>query len=167
MSPACHGARRSRSSRPVSMCAELPAPPPAAVPSRARQHARRCGRLAPLVLAVGLTAFLQLRPEPSLGDIGFVPRSWVWIFDSHDFLKNMAGFGGLAAALHLAVGDWRTETWRAAARRAAWLGLLVVSLELAQLGLPERSCDWRDVVAGWIGIALASALWFACARRRS
>ena len=116
-------------------------------------------RFGPMLLAASLTAYLQLRADPSLSSVPHVPHAWITFFDGHDFFKNLVGFGGLAATVHFAFAGFGRESWRSVLRRAAWLGVMVVCLELAQLYIPTRSCDWHDVAAGWLGIAMASLLW--------
>ncbi len=79
--------------------------------------------------------------------------------NDHDFLNNVIAFGVLAATLHLAQAGWRTQPGRMVARRAMVVALFVVVLELLQLALPARSCDWHDVLAGWVGITITSMPW--------
>lgn len=124
-------------------------------------------RFGPMGLAVMLTLYLELRARPSLSDLRWMPRELVRFFDRHDFLKNAVAFGGFAATVHFAFAGWASEPGHRLARRAALLGALVVALELGQLFLPLRCCDWRDVAAGWLGIGLASVAWarFAGERR--
>jgi hypothetical protein len=135
---------------------------------------RRSGRLSwrwlPMLLAGGTTAFLSLRARPSLSDILWVPRAWVHFFDGHDFLNNLAGFAGLAATVHFALAH-AEATRRHLLQRAGLLALGVAGLELLQAFRPLRSCDWHDVAAGWLGVALASVPWlafptFPCRRAR-
>lgn len=91
-----------------------------------------------------------------------VPASWGDWLDVHDFWKNAAGFAVLAAATHLAFpGRVRRNT--------VGLVLLVVGIELTQQLLPRRVSDVNDVVAGCLGVAIATGIWLvlpAVRRRR-
>ena len=129
-----------------------------------RDRGRRVLRCLPLALVVGLTVFLALRADPSLRDVSQVPRPMVRLLDSSDFLKNVLGFAVLAGTVHFAFAGTTRQPWSRLARRAAGAALLVVGLEIAQLMLPQRSCDWRDIVAGWLGIGLASLPWLRLAK---
>jgi hypothetical protein len=113
----------------------------------------------PLLIASGLVLFLEFKPVPSLRDVTPLPHAWVKFFDRQDFFNNVAGFGGFAAAVHWACDGWRSALVARVFRRAAWLLLLVVALECLQVFVPKRSCDWRDMVAGGLGIVIGSLPW--------
>ena len=104
--------------------------------------------------------FLSLRARPSLADLPWIPRAWVFFFDGHDFLNNVVGFGGLAGAVHFAFARSGAPR-RDIIHRAGVLACVVFVLELAQSFRPMRSCDWRDVLAGWLGITTVSMPWLA------
>lgn len=118
-------------------------------------------RVLPLVGCSLLVAYLQFRPDPSLPRVP-APLGGVRDYlDIHDFSKNLVGFAVLAFTVHLAFergGPGRS------ARRSVVLAGVIVLLELAQLALPTRTCDWRDVAAGWLGIALVDLAWRSCRR---
>ena len=141
----------------------MPAAPQPPAPSiQAEQPIRwprwtQWARLIPLLVIAPLIAFLALREEPSVHGVPGLPRSLVHFFDSHDFLNNVTGFAALAASMHLAFGR-RREPRRRMAFRAGGVAAAVVALEIAQIWLPARSCDWKDVLAGWLGITVASVL---------
>lgn len=124
-------------------------------------HKRRLSisRFLPAIIAVGVTLIFELKPNPSLKGVNSIPGEWISFIDDHDFLMNVIGFGGLAATIQFGFLGFYREPWPDVARRAAWLGGVVVLLELTQLFLPRRSCDWHDVAAGWLGIAMASLPW--------
>lgn len=113
----------------------------------------------PFAVVLATTLFLALRAHPSLQDVALVPRSLVRFFDANDFLNNVIGFGTLAAAQHFAFAGVARQPASRVARRAAIAAAGVVALEFVQLMLPQRSSDWHDVAAGWVGIAVASLPW--------
>lgn len=117
-------------------------------------------RWLPLGVVFCLTSFLALRSHPSLQDLPQMPRGIVRVLDTSDFLNNVAGFGVLAATLHLSAAGFARQTWSRVVRRAALVGLVAAVLECLQIWLPERSPDWRDVAAGLIGAMIASVPWF-------
>lgn len=116
-------------------------------------------RFAPVSVATTLVLFLALRSEPSLSDVQEIPRSVVAVFDAQDFLNNVAGFGGLTLTVHFAFARDVSDLPRRIAVLAAIVGVMIVALELAQNFIPRRTCDWRDVFAGGLGVGLASILW--------
>lgn len=103
-----------------------------------------------------LVAYLQFRSDPSLPP---VPKPLGGVrdyLDIHDFSKNAFGFAVLALTMHLAFDRGGADR---PGRRTAVLAAVIVLLELAQLALPTRTCDWRDVAAGWMGIVLMDVSW--------
>ena len=137
----------------------LAAPIEAAAGRRAR-----LGRFALLGAGVAVILYLQLKPSPSAQSIPFLPQAVAALLDADDFLNNVAGFGALAILTHFAFAGFRRELGRRVFVRAAVLAATVVVLEIAQLWLPMRHCDWHDVLAGWAGIALASVPWLRGSR---
>jgi hypothetical protein len=123
--------------------------------------------VAPMLAATALALFLELRAQPSLADLRWVPRAWVRFFDLHDFLKNAVAFGGWTATVHFALLGWSRDAWRPLARRAVFLVAFVAVMECAQQFLPLRRCDWRDIVAGGLGIGIASLVWLRFTPRSS
>jgi hypothetical protein len=113
----------------------------------------------PLTIGAAVILGLELKPDPSLRGFSFLRPSVGAFFDSHDFLNNVAGFGVLAALTHFAFAGWNRDTGRRVLARAAVVGAIVILLECAQLLLPRRSCDWHDMVAGGVGILIASVPW--------
>lgn len=123
----------------------------------------RWARVLPLVGCSALVAYLQFRSDPSLPP---VPKPLGGVrdyFDLHDFSKNAFGFAVLALTMHLAFD--RPDVGRATLRTAL-LAVVIVLLELAQIPLPARTCDWRDIAAGWLGIVLVDLAWRATHRLR-
>jgi hypothetical protein len=125
-------------------------------------------RIIFVILLVAVFYFAW-KPSPAIMQVPWMP-AWLgnW-FDQHDFAKNVIGFGILALAGFTA---WDRGPVKTGTRLWSWRGLrtsrdgkllaafcvLVVVLELGQLALPKRVCDWADVLAGWLGIALAWCL---------
>jgi hypothetical protein len=86
-------------------------------------------------------------------------------FDQHDFAKNVIGYGVFAFTGFVA-WSWPANVPRLSRRGYSRRSLtflfgfcaLVLVLELGQLALPYRTCDFADVLAGWTGILLAWAI---------
>jgi hypothetical protein len=154
-----------RAARPVFitrlMCAALSSPENGAgVKNRSASIAwLRRARIISCVVGTGVVAYLQLKSDPSLSDVSIVPRTLVRFFDTRDFLKNMLGFGGFIAVVHFAFAGFRREPAVRVAGRAVVVVVAVAILEIAQIWLPARSCDWHDVAAAALGIGLVSLLW--------
>lgn len=107
---------------------------------------------------------LALRASPAIQSVPGFPRPFAVWFDQHDALKNFFGFFALAATGFLAfpqipTGGSNSGNWprrlRGQERLLAAFALLIVALELIQLALPRRSCDWKDVLTGWAGALTA------------
>ena len=126
--------------------------------------ASRAG-FAILLLAV---VYLSWKPSPSFAQLPALPTGLGRWLDQHDFIKNLVGYGLLAwtgflgwartkpqyrSIPHVALRDSRRDFTLLAA-----FYLLVVVMELGQLVLPKRTCDWADVLAGWLGVTLAWAI---------
>lgn len=133
--------------------------PPAHSASAAAKRRQRNLPFAIFAGVVAVVLYFELKPQPSIASAPFMPRPLGLFFDEHDFLNNILAFGALAAATHYAFCGWRRENGSRLFGRAAIVALGVVALEFAQAFVPNRSCDWHDMVAGWIGIAVASAPW--------
>lgn len=119
----------------------------------------RVARGVPLGLALAAVLYAGLKTRPEMRVIPGLPAAWGDWLDAHDFLKNAVGFAVLTGAAHLAFPRTR-------ARNAAAVALLVAGIELAQLFLPQRCSDVNDVVAGWLGVAVASVVGLAMSRRQ-
>ena len=123
-------------------------------------------RLLFLVLLIAV-AYFSWKPNPSIVQVAWVPRAIGLWLDEHDFTKNFIGYGTLAFAILMA---WAGPTAKAKERqrspassgreRKLLIGFcsLVVFLELGQLALRHRTCDWADILAGWLGGLLAWVL---------
>lgn len=121
------------------------------------------------LLLVAALAGLALMPTPYVQDLPFVPRAVARLADSNDFLRNVLGGVVLQAAV-LAVG-WSVMPGRGPHSQRLWLfsfvGLMLFSaLEVAQIFLPKRNFDGRDILAAALGIAGVTALVAAITRAR-
>lgn len=101
-------------------------------------------------LGVGLAIYLSLKTSSRMTAVHWLPQ-WItrWA-DAHGQFRNFPAFALLAAPFLLVVSQPRRRLLTLAA-----LGLLIVSLELLQRRLPERSPDVWDVVWGWAGLGFA------------
>jgi hypothetical protein len=116
----------------------------------------RCMKLA-LVLALGAAiAFLALRSSPYLQYVSWMPRKvGVWA-DHNGILRNTVAFFGFAVVVLSLFG--------ARALHALAICVFGTAIEVAQLWIPGRTFDWKDIVASIAGVLLA---WpFAWAVRR-
>lgn len=141
------------------MCAVPPLDPVAEAPSVSPRRGLGIVRWGPALGLAGAALYFELKADPSWQRLSHVPTAWLRVLDGNDFLVNAGGFGALAAAVHFGVLGCSRQPWRAVAVRAAWLAGVIVLLELAQLFIPQRSCDWLDMAAGALGVALASLPW--------
>lgn len=131
----------------------------------ARTEANRSGWRAGLAAAVVLALLiLTLMPVPPFQNSNAPGRAG-WLRDlSHmlaryDFAFNFAGMLAVTLLLNFAV-----YTHHRAAGRFRWLLatmvlLLVVLLECSQLLLPRRNFDLHDIVAGALGVLIATLPW--------
>jgi hypothetical protein len=123
-------------------------------------------RLAFFVL-LSAVVYLSWKPSPGIAEVRWLPSVLGTWFDENDGWKNFIGFGLLAMALLMAwrrpKTSLRPDTFLARDPRERELKLFlgfccfVELMELGQLALPMRTCDWKDVLAGWAGGLLAWA----------
>jgi hypothetical protein len=119
----------------------------------------RLVRLLPLGACLAGVGYLALKPSPDALTIPLLPRSWALFLDLHDTFNNVSAFAILTAVGHWTLSGWHREPLAVLVKRAAWLQALVISLELAQLWIPRRTCDWHDMLSGLIGITIATIPW--------
>lgn len=125
------------------------------------KRALRIARYVPAAVSLAGICYLALKPSPSIEEVPAMPSRFGRWLDHQDFLCNVAGFLVLTLVMHATFAGW---PWRPGARSAVWwraalLTGLVVGLECAQLLLPRRVFDPRDIVAGCVGVLAASVPW--------
>jgi hypothetical protein len=143
------------------MCSASSAPSNAAASGVAPRSWPSPWRLVVLMAATGLIGYLQLKPDPSFGSLGFPSYASVRFVNLQDFLNNVVGFGGFMAVVHFCFDGFQRRPLPRVARRAACLAGAIVVLEAVQIFFPARSCDWHDVAAGWLGVVLCSLPWLS------
>jgi hypothetical protein len=95
-------------------------------------------------------AWFALRPiDRSSGRFFFLPPRWAEWLDFNDWAVNFAALAVFAWLTMLVFGKWSMR-WTAVATLVLLpVGMLVI--EWLQMGIPGRSVDFNDVVAGAIG----------------
>jgi glycosyltransferase involved in cell wall biosynthesis len=108
----------------------------------------------------GVVVYLSWKPEPSIYQVSWMPRALAGWFDAHDFLKNAIGYGvfGLIGFVAWCQPGPQMRSVRSSLILLACFCAFALILELGQLALPYRVCDWRDVLAAWVGIAVVWAM---------
>jgi VanZ family protein len=104
-----------------------------------------------LFLAV---VYFSWKPSPAIAQVPWFPQLLAAWLDQHDFSKNVLGYGVFAMSGFMA---WSTPASAVVNHLMLLLSfcLLIAILEVGQLALPHRVCDWADVLAGWLGVLLA------------
>lgn len=104
-------------------------------------------RVALVLAAAGVMAFLALRTSPYLQYISWLPRRiGVWA-DHNGIVRNTVAFFVFALVVYFLLGR---RVWQVLA-----LCLFATTVEVAQLWVRGRVFDWRDIVASIAGIILA------------
>lgn len=126
-------------------------------PTGSRGASFRLRGLAVVIVAAAL-AYFALRTSPYLQYIPWMPRPvGVWA-DSNGILRNAVAFFIFAGLVFLLVGR---GLWHVLAACAFGAGI-----EVAQLWIPGRVFDWRDIVASIAGVLCAWPLvWLLRPRR--
>lgn len=120
---------------------------------------RRALSLLVLAALTGAIAFFALRPSPYLQYIPWMPRHLgVWA-DSHGVGRNVVAFFVLGLAAFAVVGRSLGHVLAVCA--------FATAVEVAQIWIPSRAFDWKDIGASLLGIALAWPLAWLLTRRRS
>ncbi|HEX2099121.1 MAG TPA: VanZ family protein [Candidatus Synoicihabitans sp.] len=106
-------------------------------------------RLLTTMFACCVIGFLALRASPRIAELPWIP-AWAgsWI-DHHYVLRNVPAFAALAFVVRGLLGPQR---WVAPGLLA-----LATGLEVAQLWLPTRFFDWRDIIASYAGLLFGYA----------
>lgn len=112
------------------------------------------------ILGAAALAYLSLRPSAFVGEVVWIP-SWLgrWA-DRHGVLRNAAAFFVFGFFCFACLGRRPLHLWA--------LGAFAVVIEVAQLWLPHRVFDWRDIVASLAGLVCAWLLvWLGHRFKRS
>lgn len=119
----------------------------------------RAAKLACVAALCGVVAFLALRSSSFVQFVPWMPRRvGVWA-DSHGVVRNTVAFFLLAFA---AFAILRPHLWV-----LSLLCVFSVALEVAQLWIPGRHFDVKDILASIAGVVLAwPAAWVLCRPRR-
>jgi len=102
-----------------------------------------------LLLLVGLAAlaFLSLRPSPYVHEVVWVPGFLGRWADHNGVLRNTVAFFAFALFVFACIG----RRWFHALALCAF----ATAIEVAQLWIPHRAFDPKDIVAGIAGILTA------------
>lgn len=116
-------------------------------------------RLAFILCAAGLLAYLSLRASSSLRTVPWMPGHLGRWADTNGILRNTVAFLALGLLAFGLLGRGR--------RIVAALAAFAVAIEVPQIWIPTRIFDWRDIAASLAGLALAwAALRLAAVRHR-
>ncbi len=112
---------------------------------------RRLWRCIFVILVVVL-CYLSFKPNPAIQEEHWMPSSVTQWFDAYDQWKNFIGFSAMGIAGFMA--------WPQGARGSRWLlwfllTLIIVAMELIQIPIPRRWFDFKDILAGSLGILCA------------
>lgn len=130
-------------------------PPPITFRSERRLRKRHLAMLVPLALM----AFLALRSSPFMQELIWMPRWLAAWADRHWVLRSFVGFFAFGLLWFLAVSPRR--------RHALALAAFGTAVEVAQIWIPRRVFDWKDIVASVLGVLAAWLLvWTARALHR-
>jgi glycosyltransferase involved in cell wall biosynthesis len=119
-------------------------------------------------VAIIAALFFTLRPGNHGQRAQGIPNTIGYWLNEHDQLANTLGF------LVLSVISFSAKLWSSSPRdrtifalvpRAFLLGFFALMIEVIQLWIPGRYCDWRDILMGWGGIFVAFALFVPFLRR--
>lgn len=100
-----------------------------------------------LLLGLAALAYLSLRPSPWIEEVVWVPSSISRWADRHGILRNTAAFFVFGLFVFAFLG----RRWF----HAAALCLFATAIEVAQLWIPHRAYDPKDIAAGVAGILAA------------
>jgi hypothetical protein len=100
-----------------------------------------------LVAAALLFMFFAWRSSPRLGQLPWLPRTLTRWADRHGIARNVVGFFGLGVLAFALMG----RRWPQVLLVAAFATVL----EVAQIWIPHRFFDPKDIYASLLGVALA------------
>jgi VanZ family protein len=107
-----------------------------------------------VIALAAVLAYLSLRASHHLHNISWMPARLGYWADRNGVLRNTVAFFGFALIVFSLVGRGRWPV--------VGLGAFAIAIEVAQIWIPTRIFDWKDIVAGLAGIVLAwAAVWGA------
>jgi hypothetical protein len=119
-------------------------PPP---DSTARRHLAAALRVS-IVVAIALVfMFMAWRSSPWLGQLHWIPRTLTRWADHHGIARNVVGFFFFGTFFFALLGRRWPQMLLAA--------FFATVLEVAQLWVPHRIFDRKDIYASLLGLALA------------
>lgn len=118
-------------------------------------------RHTPLLAVVALLAlaYLALRPSPFVSEVPWIPSALGRWADRHGIFRNTVAFFVLGLLAFSLVG----RRWL----HALALALFATLIEVAQLWIPHRVFDLKDIVASLAGLALAWLIVWLAVRLRN
>ncbi len=115
--------------------------------STTRRHLVAVVRVSIVVGVALLFTFLAWRSSPRLGELHWLPRTLTRWADHHGVARNVVGFFFFGAVFFAFLG----RSWPLVLLAAFFATIL----EIAQLWVPHRIFDRKDIYASLLGLALA------------
>lgn len=100
-----------------------------------------------LIAAALLFMFFAWRSSPRLGQLHWLPRDLTRWADRHGVARNVVGFFALGSLAFALMG----RRWP----QVLLVSVFATALEVAQLWIPHRIFDRKDIYASLLGVALA------------
>jgi VanZ family protein len=119
-------------------------------PNNPSTHSRRWLPIVGVLLLVAaglLFMFFAWRSSPRLGQLPWLPRDLTRWADRHGVARNVVGFFGLGAFAFALMG----RRWP----QVLLVAFFATALEVAQIWIPRRHFDPKDIYASLLGVVLA------------
>jgi hypothetical protein len=110
-----------------------------------------------IIFCLGVVLFFALKAGPEVPR-ALAPEEVRIYLNSNDALRNQLAFGlfGIAAIFSLMTKSFLNRRQILA---VSLIALLIPAVEFAQIWMPERHVDFKDVLNGWLGLGVACALY--------